>query len=179
MDLDALPSLLGRASMGRLRNGSCRGETGQSLIEFALVVPVLFVMLLGVIFIARGFNLQMVLHAAAYEGARVWASNPSIGSANYCTPPACNPDTGTAINFERYIVPVVRQYVTNNGFDGSKVQFFSKDARAYQNALTLISNDRQLVRVTLLYTIELPIGNFAEGFRSLDVSASCTLKRGS
>ena len=149
------------------------------MIEFALVVPVLFVMLLGVIFIARGFNLQMVLHGAAYEGARVWASNPTIGSANYCTPPACNPDTGTAINFERYIVPVVRQYVSNNGFDGSKVQFFSKDARAYQNALTLISNDRQLVRVTILYTIELPIGNFAQGFQSLDVSASCTLKRGS
>jgi hypothetical protein len=128
-------------------------EAGQSLIEFALVVPVLFVMLLGVIFIARGFNLQMVLHGAAYEGARMWASNPSIGSNNYCTPPACNPDLGNAINFERYIVPVVRQYVDNNGFDGSKVQFFSKDARAYQNALSLLSNDRQLVRLTLLYTI--------------------------
>ena len=39
-----------------------KGEDGQSLVEFALIVPVLFIMLVGVAFIAQGFNLQMVLH---------------------------------------------------------------------------------------------------------------------
>jgi hypothetical protein len=45
-----------------------RSEHGQSLIEFALIVPGLLIMLIGVAFIAQGFNLQIVLHGAAYEG---------------------------------------------------------------------------------------------------------------
>ncbi len=156
-----------------------RGQSGQSLMEFALIVPVLFLLLLGVAFIAQGFNLQMVLYGAAYEGARVWAKNPPIGSGNYCSPPACNPNQGNSVNFERYVIPVVRQYVTNNGFDGSKVYFFSKDSRGYSNALQLVSGNRQVVTLSLLYSIKLPIGNFGEGFTNLDVTATCTLKRGS
>ncbi|MFZ4985481.1 MAG: TadE/TadG family type IV pilus assembly protein [Blastocatellia bacterium] len=147
-------------------------------MEFALVFPVLFLLLVGVTFIAQGFNLQMVLYGAAYEGVRVMARNPTIGSGNYCSPPACNPDQSDATNFETYVIPVVRQYVANNGFDGSKVHFYSKDARGYQNSLSLVSNNRQLVNLTIIYTIQLPVGNFAASFANVDVSASCTMKRG-
>jgi len=166
----------GERTAGNRRRGA---QSGQSLMEFALIVPVLFLLLLGVAFIAQGFNLQMVLYGAAYEGARVWAKNPPIGSGNYCSPPACNPGLGNAVNFERYVIPVVRQYVTDNGFDGSQVYFFAKDSRGYGNALQLASGNRQLVTVSLLYTIRLPVGNFGERFANLDVTASCTLKRGS
>jgi len=155
-----------------------RGEDGQSLMEFALIFPVLFLLLIGVTFIAQGFNLQMVLYGAAYEGARIWAKNPPIGSGNYCSPPACNPDQSGTTNFERYVIPTVRQYVGNNGFDGNKVYFFSRDARGYQNSLDLVSNNRQSVTVTILYSIQLPVGNFAGSFANLDVTASCTMKRG-
>lgn len=170
------PNILGRTSSPSSHG---QGEAGQSLLEFALIVPVLFLMLIGVTFIAQGFNLQMVLYGAAYEGARVWARNPPIGSSNYCSPPACDPNQGSAINFERYVIPVVRQYMTNNGFDGNQVYFYSKDNRAYRNTLDLVSNNSQLVTVTLLYTIQLPVGNFASSFTNIDVSATCTLKRGS
>jgi hypothetical protein len=165
-----------RPSPLRLRQS---GESGQSLLEFALIFPVLFLLLIGVTFIAQGFNLQMVLYGAAYEGARVMARNPVLGSGNYCSPPACNPDQGSSSNFERYVVPVVRQYVSNNGFDGSKVYFYAKDQRGYQNSLDLISNNRQMVNLTVLYSIQLPVGNFAGSFANLDVTASCTMKRGS
>jgi len=165
-----------RFRLGRLHR---RGEAGQSLLEFALIFPILFLLLVAVTFIAQGFNLQMVLYGAAYEGARVWARNPPIGSSNYCTPPACDAGQGNAINFERYIMPVVRQYVFNNGFNGNQVYFYAKDARGYRNSLDLISNNTQLVTVTLIYTIQLPVGNFASSFANLDVTASCTLKRGS
>jgi hypothetical protein len=155
-----------------------RNEQGQSFLEFALIVPFLFLMLIGVAFIAQGFNLQMVLYGAAYEGARVWAKNPSGGDAIHCTQPACDPDAGQSNNFEKYVIPVVRQYVTNNGFNGDSIYFFAEDQRGYQNALNIIANNPQWVRVTLLYPYELPIGNFAFGFQRVLVGATCTLKRG-
>jgi hypothetical protein len=147
-------------------------------LEFALIVPVLFIMLLGVAVIAQGFNLQMVLYGAAYEGARIWAKNPAGGDNIHCTLPACNPSNGDAKNFEKYVIPAVRQYVTNNGYDGTKVFFYAKDDRGYRNTLNLISNNPQLVNVSLLYAYELPVGNFAAGFQQVLISASCTLKRG-
>ncbi len=162
----------------RLGSPGRGSEHGQSLLEFALIVPMLFVMLVGVAFIAQGFNLQMVLYGAAYEGARVWAKNPAGGDYNHCTPPACDPNLGEARNFEKYVMPVVRQYVTNNGYQGASVHFYATDQRGFENALTLVSNSTQLVSVTLLYPIELPIGNFAERFRLIYVSATCTMKRG-
>ncbi|MEO6726286.1 MAG: TadE family protein [Blastocatellia bacterium] len=155
-----------------------RREQGQALLEFALIVPVLFIMLLGVAVIAQGFNLQMVLYGAAYDGARIWAKNPAGGDNLHCTPPACNPSNGDAVNFEKYVIPAVRQYVTNNGFDGTKVYFYARDDRSYRNTLNLVSNNPQLVNVSLLYAYELPVGNFAAAFQEVLISASCTLKRG-
>ncbi|NDD64860.1 MAG: pilus assembly protein [Acidobacteria bacterium] len=164
---------------GHCRRYGRRGESGQSLLEFALIFPVLFLLLVGVTFIAQGFNLQMVLYGAAYEGARAMARNPILGSGNYCSPPACNPDQGgSSNNFEVYVQPVVRQYLANNGFDTSRVRFYSKDERGYQNSLSLVSNNRQMVSLTLIYTIQLPLGNFAASFANVDVTASCTMKRG-
>lgn len=156
-----------------------RSEQGQSFLEFALIVPVLFLMLLGVTVISQGFNLQMVLYGASYEGARVWAKNPAGGDGIHCMLPACDPNLGTTNNFEKYVIPVVRQYITNNGFEGAKVRFFATDQRGYQNALSIIGNNPQWVRVTLLYPYELPLGNLAVNFQQVWISASCTLKRGS
>jgi hypothetical protein len=147
------------------------------LIEFALIVPGLLIMLIGVAFIAQGFNLQIVLHGAAYEGARVWAKSPQGGDIGHCTPPACDPN-GQSNNFESYIIPVVRQYLNNNGFDGRDVIFYSENPAKYQQQLVLFSNNTQLVNVTLLYPLKLPIGNLAEQYSLIYVTASCTLKRG-
>jgi uncharacterized protein (UPF0333 family) len=155
-----------------------KSEHGQALLEFALIVPILFLMLIGVAVIAQGFNLQMVLYGAAYEGARIWAKNPAGGDNIHCTPPACNASNGDARNFEKYVIPAVRQYVTNNGFDGAQVYFYAKDDRGYRNTLNLISNNPQLVNVSLLYAYQLPVGNFAAAFQEVLISASCTLKRG-
>ena len=156
-----------------------RSEQGQALLEFAFIIPILFLMLVGVAFIAQGFNTSMVLHGAAYEGARIWAKNPHGGDNNHCNPPACDPNLGDAINFEKYVIPVVRQYVKNNGFDGESVLFFADNERQFRNILGLVSNNKQIVRVVLLYPVKLPIGNFASNFVPLYLEASCTMKRGS
>ncbi len=181
-----MQSQIGNSKMVRMtmrrysRHGSFRrrGEEGQSLLEFALIVPVLFIMLVGVAFIAQGFNLQMVLYGAAYEGVRVWAKNPPGGDNNNCTLPACDAARRDSFNFQKYVMPVVRQYVTNNGFDGNEVFFFAEDNRGFQNSLNIVSNNTQVVTVTILYPFELPVGNFASGFSRVLVRASCSMKRG-
>jgi Flp pilus assembly protein TadG len=54
-------------------------DEGQALIEFALVLPVLLIMIVGIIEFGRAWNLHQVLTDAAREGARKAAiSNATI-----------------------------------------------------------------------------------------------------
>ncbi|HKQ75797.1 MAG TPA: TadE family protein [Blastocatellia bacterium] len=155
-----------------------RSEHGQSFVEFAFIVPFLFIMLAGVTIIAQGFNLQMVLYGAAYEGARILAKNPAGGDNSHCIKPACDPALGTEKNFEKYVIPVVKQYVTDNGYDGAKVVFYTEKKDDYERILTLKTSDKELVEVVLLYPFELPVGNFAESLQRVLIGANCVMKRG-
>ncbi|HEY7634505.1 MAG TPA: TadE family protein [Gemmatimonadales bacterium] len=49
-----------------------RREEGQALAEFALVLPVLFFLIAGIIEFGRGWNIKQAVTDAAREGAR-WA----------------------------------------------------------------------------------------------------------
>ncbi len=53
-------------------------ETGQSVVEFALVLPVLLLILLGIIQFGAVFNSLITLNAAAREGARLMAAESSL-----------------------------------------------------------------------------------------------------
>lgn len=46
------------------------GERGQAILEFALVVPVVLLLLFGIIEYGRVFSAQLTVNAAAREGAR-------------------------------------------------------------------------------------------------------------
>lgn len=48
-----------------------RNERGQALVEFAIVLPMLLLLLLGIVDFARAWNVYEVLTDAAREGARV------------------------------------------------------------------------------------------------------------
>lgn len=50
-----------------------RGERGAAAVEFALVLPVLILLVLGVIEFSRVYNVQISLSNAAREGARTMA----------------------------------------------------------------------------------------------------------
>lgn len=83
------PSLLGEGtgadaaslspSWGGPRGGvrSRRGERGQSLVEFALTLPLLLLLLLGTIDLGMGFRTYIALTNAAREGVRWISLNPS------------------------------------------------------------------------------------------------------
>ena len=47
-----------------------RGERGQALVEFALILPVILLLIVGMLEFARAWNLHQVMTDAAREGAR-------------------------------------------------------------------------------------------------------------
>ena len=47
-----------------------RAEGGQALVEFALIMPFLLLLLVGIVEFGRGWNLHQVVTDAAREGAR-------------------------------------------------------------------------------------------------------------
>lgn len=57
----------------RSRHGAAASqdkERGATIVEFALILPILLMLVMGVIELAIAFNRQQGLHAAAREGAR-------------------------------------------------------------------------------------------------------------
>ncbi len=63
-----------------------RDQAGAQLLEFALVLPLLLVLAVGVVDFGRAWNIRQILNNAAREGARLAASRPSLelgsGSSN-------------------------------------------------------------------------------------------------
>lgn len=57
-------------------------DRGASAVEFALVVPVLVLMLLGILAFGHAFHVQSVLSNAARDGVRVMALQDTSGGAD-------------------------------------------------------------------------------------------------
>ena len=79
-----------------------RGERGQSLIEFALILPVLLILLVGVFDIGRAVMLSETLNTAVREGTRYAIVNGALSPS----PSGPAPLTSTAIDTQ------VRRYTT-------------------------------------------------------------------
>ena len=69
-------------------------ESGAAAVEFALILPVLILMILGMIEFSRAYNVQISLSNAAREGARVMAiydDAPLARSSAIAAAPSLNP----------------------------------------------------------------------------------------
>jgi TadE-like protein len=156
-------------------------ERGQAIVEFALVLPVLLLLLLGVIFFARAYNLQQVLSGAAREGARVWAKNPPGGAWFQCGNIPCTIPDSEANNFYQNVIPAVKSYIRQNGFSDADVIFFTSDQSNEQNTMrdtvSALDADNEQVTITIYYKYSLPVGNPSQ-FTQIFLKASCTMKRG-
>ncbi len=62
-----------------------RRERGSAVVEFALVVPVLLILVLGIAEFGRAYQVQTMLSAAAREGARAMALQNSVSAARSTT----------------------------------------------------------------------------------------------
>ncbi|MDR6556011.1 Flp pilus assembly protein TadG [Arthrobacter pascens] len=65
-------------------------ERGAAAVEFALLAPVLFMLLLGIMEFGRAYNVQVTLTNAAREGVRTMAINNDQASARNATKSAAD-----------------------------------------------------------------------------------------
>ncbi|MBN1092282.1 pilus assembly protein [Blastococcus sp. TML/M2B] len=114
------------------------GERGAAAVEFALVAPVLLLLLFGIIEFSKAFNNQATLSSAAREGARSMALGHTVAEARaavratlpagFTLPdsqitmslPSCTTATGTNPTVTvtvRYRQNVVAGLVRGAGFD--------------------------------------------------------------
>jgi hypothetical protein len=84
------------------------GERGQSLVEFAFIVPLFLLLLLGMLEFGMAFEHDQTLAYATREGARTGAS-AGDGSTTY----PCNSTTATT--FDAPIIAAVERVLTSTG----------------------------------------------------------------
>jgi Flp pilus assembly protein TadG len=80
------------AALGRPRAANRQWrERGAAAVEFALVMPLLLILVLGIAEFGRAYNIQTTLSAAAREGARVMALQSSQSDARQAAIAAADP----------------------------------------------------------------------------------------
>ena len=103
--------------MRRLHNSQL-SERGAVAAEFALILPLLLLLIFGMIQLGLAYQRQEAVHAAAREGARI-ASLPTSSAADACARstaalagtsftgvPACNVNGNCAANSDQVIVTI-------------------------------------------------------------------------
>jgi hypothetical protein len=98
-------------------------ETGQSMIEFALIVPVFMMLLLGMLEFGFVFSHHLTLEYATREGARTGAA---LGAGNPTTPLPC-------ADVDGYVIAAVQRVLTSPGSQVppgsvSQITIFKSDA---------------------------------------------------
>lgn len=58
-------------------------SVGQSLVEFALIIPILLLLVMGALELGRLFYIKVALHNAAREGAYYLSYNPADADDDY------------------------------------------------------------------------------------------------
>jgi Flp pilus assembly protein TadG len=115
--------------MRRLLIRVWRNEAGQALAEFALVLPVLLLLIAGIIEFGRAFHIQQIVTDAAREGAR--AAVVQDGAVDY--------DSAMAVMANRLL---------SNGIDTAGATLDIQPMAEFRNTGTLMT-----ARVVVPYTM--------------------------
>ncbi len=102
-----------------------RSERGATVVEFALILPILVMLVFGIVEFGRGYNAKITVTHAAREGARVLALTADASAAELAaknaatsldagsitvTSSACTPGTPASVTVQypfTYEVPLV------------------------------------------------------------------------
>jgi len=76
------PPLVARGGQAEGRGGRPKKPRAQSLVEFALIVPLLFLLTMGIIEFGWLFRNYMTVHYSTREGARTGAVEGNLGGAD-------------------------------------------------------------------------------------------------
>jgi Flp pilus assembly protein TadG len=166
--------------MTRLRSGS-RRQRGQTLVEFALVIPIFLVGIFGLIDGSRLVFMNSTLSQAAREGARQasveasWVGSAE-GSCNTTAGPIC-PSTVDVL--KTHIVAAVNRMTTLGPISSSNV-YISCDATTApsgtwtgQSCSSNKTGSYVSVRVTSSFTAITPV--IGQILGTIDLSGSATM----
>ncbi len=129
-----------------------RHERGQSLVEFAIMVPVLLILLMGVVDLGRAYYTYLALRDAAAEGANFGAVYPHCVSSADCP----NPNN---------IVHRVRQSAPAGGLVNWSDAIISPVVPSPTPGQSLT------VTVSFTYTIITPVANVIIGSQTMPLTA--------
>ena len=87
------------------------GERGQALVEFAILIPVLTTMLLGMLEFGTAFNHQLTLGYAVREGARIGADLVNGGGTLGCN----TGQSPNAANVDGVIIEAIDRVLSSSG----------------------------------------------------------------
>ena len=168
-------------------------ERGQAIVEFALILPIMIIMMLAIVYFAMAFNLQMVLNTAAREGARAWASarmgtNPCCEN---CISP-CDPELDNS-EFAHNVTPIIKKIITDNGYSTDNLIISPIDLQYTEDGSETLADlnvaqwqslspdrsamDASKVKLLLTLDFELPSPSFE--IVMIRLRSSYTFKRGS
>jgi Flp pilus assembly protein TadG len=99
-----------------LRGG--RGEEGVSAVEFAIILPVLLLLILGAMDLAHMFYMDYVVTNASREGAR-WATKYTVKADGTPNPPPTSDQISTyvksTLDYNSFNFPNLELNAVNNG----------------------------------------------------------------
>lgn len=83
------------------------GDSGAELLEFALVVPLLLTLLMGIVWIGRAYNVYSTITRAAREGARYAALPSSVAAGNAYADKLSKSCSSKTNSYSNDVVPVL------------------------------------------------------------------------
>ena len=131
-------------------------EKGQSLVEFALVLPILLILLAGVLDVARMYYVYVVLTDAAAEGVSYAAIKPPVDPSD--------PEDPSTTEIQARTLPAC------TGVDDG-VQSVDVDCPTCPNVTT---GDAITVTVTYRYSVMTPFLNAMFDGGTIDMEARAT-----
>ena len=152
-------AVIRRGAVGRLRQ-----EDGQALVEFAIVVPLLLMLVTGIIQFGLVFNKYITLTDAARNGAQTLAIGR--GLSNPCDPAVLqtiNSGSATQVTSSN----VVPSFSSSNDFCGSGSYSYASSGNTNG---TEIAGDQATVTVTQTFNL----GVFGVPFIPITLSAAAS-----
>jgi Flp pilus assembly protein TadG len=119
--------------MKRTRKPDARGQRGQSIAEFALILPILATILVAILEFGMAFDADLALEAASREGARVGASLGNDGTQGIC------PNATAEAVVDPGIVKTVKSSLLGAGVNMTSVTIWIFGADASGNPATDIN----------------------------------------
>lgn len=159
----------------------CREESGAELVEAALVIPLLLMLLLGIVWLGRAYNVYETITRAAREGAR-FAVLPSCAT---CSPSNTMEETyssaGTSkatacisnptYEFTNYVSPTL----TSAALDPSKVKNYCQQA-VVMNPTSDSTSQQCGIEVSFQYPVQLAIPFTSLNATTINIPASSTMR---